>query len=239
MAIRVPRSVVEAIQMLVRPVSTRVSNLVQRAVVTLVDDAHKLQELQLRAVADAVRDRCERFQQYGFTSVPLEGAEAVVLFVGGYADHPLVIAVDDRRYRPQGLKPGEVALYTDEGDQIRIKRGGTIEITSATKVVVSSPEIEATSSIKVTVTAPEVELAGSTKAVLTAPLVQLGDDTAAQALALATQVNAELDAIRAAYAGHTHLYAPGPGAPVATPGPVPTLVGGSASVASSTAKAKD
>lgn len=49
------------------------------------------------------------------TSVPHAGAECVTLSVGGNTDHPVVINVDDRRYRMRGLKTGEMAIYDDQG----------------------------------------------------------------------------------------------------------------------------
>lgn len=116
--------------------------MVARAVVERVNDAKKMQLVQLGILTDETREDIERVQNYGFTGVPLEGAEAVVVFVGGRRDHGLAIAVDDRRYRVKGLKPGEVAIYTDEGDQITIKRGGNITVKGAAKVIVDSPLVE-------------------------------------------------------------------------------------------------
>lgn len=135
------KDLIGTVQQLLAPVKRRVDNMVARAVVSLVDDAAALQLLQIRMLDDEVRNRCERFQEYGFTSVPMPGAEAAVLFVGGYRDHPLVVAVDDRQVRPTGLQPGEVAIYTDQGDQIIIRRGGAIEIVASTSVTVTSPTV--------------------------------------------------------------------------------------------------
>ena len=53
-----------------------------------------------------------------------------MLFVGADRSHPVVLAVDDRRYRVQALKDGEVVIYTDEGDRIHLKRERTIEVTT-------------------------------------------------------------------------------------------------------------
>jgi phage baseplate assembly protein V len=129
---------------LVKPLATRIANMVARALVKNVDDSLKVQILQLGVLADETREGVERIQNYGFTSVPLEGAEAVALFVGGRRDHGLVIAVDDRRYRLKALENGEVAMYSDQGDKLVIKRGGTIEVTASTKVVLTTPLVELT-----------------------------------------------------------------------------------------------
>lgn len=130
------------VQRMLRPLATRIANIVARAVVTLVDDDLKMQVLQLGVLSGETRGDVERVQNYGFTSVPLEGAEAVVLFVSGRRDHGLAVAVDDRRHRLTGLEPGEVAIYTDEGDRVVIERGGTVRVTASTKVVVDTPLVE-------------------------------------------------------------------------------------------------
>lgn len=117
---------------LLAPLRTRLANLLARAVVQLVDDAPKMQVLQLGVLTDETRSGVERIQQYGLTSVPLEGAEALVVFLGGRRDHGIAVAVDDRRHRMKDLAPGEVALYTDEGAAVHLKRG---------RIVVTDSEI--------------------------------------------------------------------------------------------------
>jgi phage baseplate assembly protein V len=114
---------------LLAPLRTRIANLVSRAVVQLVKDSTGLQVMQVSALDGETREALERFQEYGFTSVPLAGSEAVVLFVGGRRDHGLVLAVDDRRYRKQSLEAGEVALYHKDGASILLKSDGSIEVT--------------------------------------------------------------------------------------------------------------
>lgn len=139
----------EALRRLINPLQQRVMLMVSRAVVLLAKDSTSLQTLQVSLLADEVRSDVERFQNYGFSSHPHPGAEAVAVSVGGSRDHVLVIAVDDRRYRLASLAEGEVAIYTDEGDSIVIKRGGTIEVTAATKVRIVSPLVECTGNLHV------------------------------------------------------------------------------------------
>lgn len=131
------------------PLQRGLRQLVARAVLTLVDDSRKLQALQVTLYDDELRDDVERFQNYGFTSHPLPGAEAVAVCVSGNRDHAVVIAVDDRRYRLKPLQAGEVAIYTDEGDKIVLKRGGTIEVTASTKVRLVAPTVELTGNLQV------------------------------------------------------------------------------------------
>ena len=123
-----------------KALSRRVKLAVGRAVLQLVDDARKLQSVQVVGLRGEVLDEVERFQQYGFTSHPHPKAECVVLSVGGMRQHPIVIAIDDRRYRLIGLEEGEVGIYTDEDlvdapdddatrpHRIVLKRGRVVEI---------------------------------------------------------------------------------------------------------------
>lgn len=97
-----------------------------RVVLGMVNDAAKLQAVQVTVQAGVVRDNVEHFQQYGYTSVPLPGAEGIGLAVGGSTDHMVVISIDDRRYRLRGLAPGEVALYDDLGHKVHLTRDGIV-----------------------------------------------------------------------------------------------------------------
>jgi phage baseplate assembly protein V len=150
----------------------RIAMLVTRGRMALADDEKKLQQTQIELLADETKDAVERFQQYGVTSVPLEGAEALVVFLGGGRDHALVIAIDDRRYRLTKLEKGDVALYTDEGTKFWLTREKTIDVkcdkwheesaeevtikTKAFKVECETLELSASSSIKVT--SPSVDV---------------------------------------------------------------------------------
>lgn len=114
---------------LLEPLRRRVRLMVARAVIELVDDSKKVQSLQLKVRADELRDDVERMQQYGFTSVPEPGAEAIIVLVGGNSDHPVAIAVDDRRYRPTDLAEGEVALWTlADGKRVWCRDDGMVDL---------------------------------------------------------------------------------------------------------------
>jgi phage gp45-like len=104
----------------------KVRLMVGRAVIAVINDSGPIQTAQAQLLADEVQDDAERIQEYGFTSVPLSGAEAVVAFVGGNRDHGLIIAVDDRRYRLKGLPGGEVAIYDDQGQKVHLTRDGIV-----------------------------------------------------------------------------------------------------------------
>lgn len=127
----VSREVLDELRHLIRPVVNRIANTAARAIVRLVDDSTKLQTVQIEILKGEVRSG-EHVQPYGFSSVPLEGADtAAVIFPGGDRSHPIVVAVADRRYRPTGGEPGEVTVYNNTGASIRITKDGDIVATPA------------------------------------------------------------------------------------------------------------
>lgn len=142
-----PDATIRVLNKLIAPIARSMRSMVLRGVISLVNDAAALQQVQvqLRAMPQPsgepgveMSDNLEVLQHYGFTSVPHAGAEAVVLAVSGVRAHGLVIAVDDRRYRMTGLQGGEVALYDDLGNLVKLGRE-TVEIIGTTKVSVTAP----------------------------------------------------------------------------------------------------
>jgi phage baseplate assembly protein V len=108
--------------------SRRIALVVGRGILRLVNDAPNCQRLQSEYLRGEVRESMERIQDYGFTSVPHPGQETLALFVGGDRANGVVIAVNDRTYRLNGLQGGEVALYDDLGQKVHLTRDGvTVE----------------------------------------------------------------------------------------------------------------
>ena len=135
----------------------------------------------------------EYMQHYGFTSRPKAGAEIIIINEG---NHYLGIASDDRRYR-LALEDGEVALYTDEGDKVHLKRDKTIEIVSGNKLIatvenevdittrvakvtastsadITSPAVTVNASTSCTITSPAVVINAATSCIVNSPSVELG-----------------------------------------------------------------
>jgi phage baseplate assembly protein V len=113
-------------------------SLLVRGTVIMADAARKIQTLQVRLTAGEIKDGAEHFEPYGYTSNPLSGAEVLTAFLGGDRSHAVVLVASDRRYRFKELAPGEVALYTDEGDKIHFKRGRIIDIETVTLNITAS-----------------------------------------------------------------------------------------------------
>lgn len=117
---------IEQIKQIVAPIHARVMLMIGRAILKAVNDAAPAQTVQAAFLGEETRDSVERLAEYGFTSVPLAGAKAVAVFVGGDRGHGIVIATGDARYRLKGLEGGEVAIYDDQGQKVILTRAGIV-----------------------------------------------------------------------------------------------------------------
>lgn len=176
---------------MLRDTATRMLLNLTRGTLVQADDAPKMQSVEVRALHDEVLGVVERFQNYGFSSVPKPddgagAAELIVAFIQGNRSHPVALVVDDRRYRPQNLQAGESALYDDQGQQVYVSRSGiqilggasklpvTVTVGGAT-MVVQDGTVTVTAANKVAVTAPDIEFGngGTLQQMVTAAFMTL------------------------------------------------------------------
>ena len=104
--------------------------LVSRAVVNIVTDSLRQQNLQINLLDGETADDVERFQNYGHTSVPPAGSEAIVLSVGGKRQHLVAVVVDSKSSRLKNLRSGDSSLYHLEGHYILLTENQLITLIS-------------------------------------------------------------------------------------------------------------
>lgn len=137
----------------------RIMNMVCRGVLAATDDEPGMQLGQISLLHEEGKVAIERFQNYGFSSNPPAESECAVIFVGGGRDHGIIVATDDRQSRFTGLGAGEVAIYTNEGDSVVLKRGGIVEITTK-HLIVNAEETLTIKTEKLEIEAPEIAIKG-------------------------------------------------------------------------------
>lgn len=135
----------------------QIQDMIARGFVTLASGARKMRELQIELLAGEVRSELEHVEPYGFTSEPLNDGrpEAFAMFFDGNRSNGIVFCVADRRYRLTNMKPGEVAIYDDQGQKVYFQRdrifietpkdlaasvGGKTTLTSAGPVDITAPQ---------------------------------------------------------------------------------------------------
>lgn len=102
----------------------RVLGLVLRGRLTLIDDTKAAQLVQVKFKSDDIRDKLPRVQDFGVTSVPLPGADVIVVNLAGERSNGVVIAVNDQARRPTGLQAGDVCVYDGHGHTVRFTSAG-------------------------------------------------------------------------------------------------------------------
>ena len=109
---------VAQLQRFIQPLRDRVMGMIARGWVRLVyrGKPMQLQLLQVGLGEGELSDLTEHFQPYGFTSVPLEGMDALVHYLSGDRSAGIVSVVADRTYRPRTMEEGEVAIYHSSDD---------------------------------------------------------------------------------------------------------------------------
>jgi phage baseplate assembly protein V len=113
-----------------------------RCNINLVNSVPNVSLIQGGGLAgEKVQDN-EIVQHFGFSSNPPAGSTGIVLPLGGKTSQAVIIATEHASYRIKSLKSGEVAIYSDEGDMIVLKRGRLIEATTDTFKINASNKVE-------------------------------------------------------------------------------------------------
>ncbi|WP_175829724.1 phage baseplate assembly protein V [Burkholderia cepacia] len=107
---------------------TRVRNLFGRGRITLVDDTGPVQLVQLRMNGLEVPSGRYRVPEFGFSSNPPIGTDALALHVAGDRSAGAVIGTNHQQSRPRGLAPGESILYSQDGKRVYLTASGGIVV---------------------------------------------------------------------------------------------------------------
>lgn len=165
------------------PVKRRVSLMVTRAIINLIDDSDGMQLVQLDRLSDVTSDEAEHFQPFGLSSHPPKESEAIGLAVGGDQDHIVAICAQHRDHRPTNLNEGETKIYSAHGNTLLLDSNGNII----------------------------VENSSGARVALNGETVHLAEDPASDYVALATKadlrsatIETALNLFISAYNAHTH-----------------------------------
>lgn len=133
---------------LLAPIRRRIRQIATRAIVELVDTDTALTTLKMKISESESLEGLEHFEPFGFTTNPPADSEALVISLGGRREHSVVLQVANRKYRVRGLKPGDVALYNQNGDKLVMKMSGETELSVSSKVVMKCPNFEITGDVQ-------------------------------------------------------------------------------------------
>jgi phage baseplate assembly protein V len=119
----------------------RILMLVAPVKITATDDTGPVHRAQIRGFPPETIDAMPVLQIYGLASHAMPGSDAIAIFAGGDRSNGMIIATGNQQARLRNLKPGEVALYTDEGDKLVFSRGKIVELVCGTEVRITAPTL--------------------------------------------------------------------------------------------------
>lgn len=134
-----------------REVSRGLANMrgAMRAVLQGIAIAQRVQRINAEALAGEQLQDVELMQQFGFTSAPPDGAQLVVLPLGGRTSAAVIVATEHGSYRLQLGNQGECAIYNEWGDLVHLKKDRSIRVVAGVKVRVEAPLAEFTGNVTV------------------------------------------------------------------------------------------
>lgn len=139
--------------------TNQTDNMVARAVARRVDDAGSRQAVQIEVTKGELIDDVPRMQNYGLTSFPpATGCDAVVVFLGGDRAQGIIIAMENKQYRLAGGEPGEVVLYDDLGNMVKLGRA-KLEVVGVAEIDIAAPSISLRAT-QVNIEAERTDIAG-------------------------------------------------------------------------------
>lgn len=117
------------------------------------------------SVSPKERPTIRRMTDFGFTSRPMKGADAVVVFVSGDRSNGMIIATNDLNHMFPLDADGESALFDAFGKSISLKKDGgiVIEAAGADVTVNGAANVVVHASTRITLDTPEVHCTGNLK----------------------------------------------------------------------------
>jgi phage baseplate assembly protein V len=127
-----------------------------RGRLTRVDDSGPVQLVQMQLSQNETRDSTPRLCEYGFSSNPPAGSDAVAVFLAGNRINGVVIACGHQQYRMRGLASGEVAISDNRGQSVYLSAAGIvvnggglpIKLTNTPEITADSPLMHCTGNIE-------------------------------------------------------------------------------------------
>jgi len=138
----------------------RIQMMVAPTTITATNDTGPVHRVQVKVTPRETIDDVPVLQLYGVTSHAQPGSNGLALFCAGDRSNPVIIATGNQAARMRNIQPGEVALYTDEGDYVKLARGKIVEVQSGSELRVTAPLVTINATNKVRMVTPRLEVTG-------------------------------------------------------------------------------
>lgn len=134
----------------------RVRMLVGRGRITTGSDTGGVQQQQVQLADIETGDNRPRVAEFGFTSMPPQGSDAVVVFLAGDRSAGVIIGTNHQASRPRNLKPGETMVFSLDGKCVYLSdagiridaKGQSVDVVNASIVTVDATLLRCTGDIQ-------------------------------------------------------------------------------------------
>lgn len=110
-----------------------------RAVLKGCVTSTRVQRLNAEGLAGEQLQDMELLQHFGFTSAPPDGAQIIVIPLGGRTSAAVVVATEHGSYRFKVDNQGEAAMYNQWGDSLHMRKDRTMRAVAGVKLEVVTP----------------------------------------------------------------------------------------------------
>jgi phage gp45-like len=180
------------------------------AKILATDDSGPIHRVQVNLNGGPeIIDQLPVMQFYGLNAHAPVGSDAAAMFIAGQRSNAVIVGTNNQKARLRNLQPGEVSLYTDEGDNLKFGRGQAATLTAG---------------ISFGVTTKAATIKGSDTVTLDSPVASVTDK-----LVLAHDPEGPLEACTKQYADALSIGGggePGPPGPQGPPGTAATIAVG-------------
>jgi phage gp45-like len=104
----------------------RIVNAMAPGTINQVDDTGTVATVQVQVGYQEVMDGKPLLQQFGFSSVPPIGSDAMVMFIAGDRSNGVVLGTNHQSTRPTGRQPGETTVFNSTGMWIYLSSTGVV-----------------------------------------------------------------------------------------------------------------
>ena len=132
--------------------------------ITSQNDAGPVQQAQIQDPLN-VRSDTLRFAEFGFSSGLPPGTDVVTLSLGGDRSSQIIVASNHNGLRFVNLKPGEVVVYNQwgqyvklteneieieaNGQEVNVNHASSVNVTASTRVYLDTPTVRVTGNLEV------------------------------------------------------------------------------------------
>lgn len=148
----------------VHRVARHIMLAISRGRVGASNDSGPVQTMQARLNQQETIDTLPRVAEFGFTSRPPAGSDAIILFAAGDRSNGVVVATNHQATRLKNLAEGDTAIFDSRGRYIWLGKDGGIVVSASGPVTVNGATlVTINAGEKVRMVTPLLECTGQIK----------------------------------------------------------------------------